>query len=220
MFFGDDSDHVDAFLGDLVEARASAPLSVEEKEANKALLLDTFGSDDGTLQFSALEVLMSVEDCFLLKFKAKSRITSVDFMHIWAHYDENGDGEIHQAELHGLLRDLLLTGAKRDGAIVTPASVQEYSEVIMTMFDADHDGSISVGELSKILAVEKNYLRHLQGRTSLTKEQFAKVWNHYDREKTGTITGPSLQAFTWDEIRHEVDRVETVSGWPNRVERG
>ena len=52
------------------------------------LLLASFASPDGSFELGALSVLMSVEECFLFKFKKKSKISSVELMDIWQHYDE------------------------------------------------------------------------------------------------------------------------------------
>ena len=136
-------------------------------------------------------------------------------MQIWQHYDEDGTGTIEKIELQGLLRDLLTAAAQSedgDGTTVTPTDVREYSEVLLDMFDGDHDGKISIGELSKILNTEKCYLEHLKGRSSLTKEQFNRVWKHYDRGGTGLISGAALRALAWDVIRGEgTEAVEVIT---------
>lgn len=206
---------VDALLNDLLRQRSAHPLSASELDEDKALLLDSFASADGSFELSALSVLMSVEDCFLLNFKKKNKVTSVELMQIWQHYDEDNDGTIEKIELQGLLRDLLTAAAQSDsgdGSVVTPTDVREYSEVLLDMFDGDHDGKISIGELSKILNAEKCYLDHLKGRSSLTKEQFNRVWKHYDRDATGLLSGPALRALSWDVIRGEGEEaVEVIS---------
>eukprot|EP00729_Bicosta_minor_P002405 gene2405-8195_t len=206
---------VDALLNDLLRQRSAHPLSAAELEDDKKLLLESFASPDGSFELSALSVLMSVEDCFLLKFKKKNKVTSIELMKIWQHYDEDNDGTIEQIELQGLLRDLLTAAATQSeggsGSVVSPTDVREYSEVLLDMFDTDHDGKISIGELSKILNTEKSYLEHLKGRSSLTKEQFNRVWKHYDRDGTGLISGPALRALAWDVIRGEgAEAVEVI----------
>jgi Ca2+-binding EF-hand superfamily protein len=231
--------NVDALLNDLLRARCTTPLSASELEEDKKLLLEEFASADGSFELSALSVLMSVEECFLFKFKKRSKISSVELMDIWMHYDENGDGSIEKFELEGLLRDLLTAanmphqekesgdgGGDGDGGggnagdgdgadvfdgssmpptVVTPTDVREYAEVLLDMFDTNHDGKISIGELSKILNTEKSYLEHLKGRSSLNKEQFNRVWKHYTKSSAGApvIAGSSLRALAWDEIRAE-----------------
>ena len=197
-----------------VHTHATLP-GAAELEDDKKLLLESFASPDGSFELSALSVLMSVEDCFLLKFKKKNKVTSIELMKIWQHYDEDNDGTIEQIELQGLLRDLLTAAATQSeggsGSVVSPTDVREYSEVLLDMFDTDHDGKISIGELSKILNTEKSYLEHLKGRSSLTKEQFNRVWKHYDRDGTGLISGPALRALAWDVIRGEgAEAVEVI----------
>ena len=41
------------------------------------------------------------KDCFLLNFKKKNKVTSVELMQIWQHYDEDNDGTIEKIELQG-----------------------------------------------------------------------------------------------------------------------
>ena len=62
--------------------------------------------------------------------------------------------------------------------------------------------------------VEKTYLDHLKGRTTLTTEQFRRLFNHYDKDRSGTIAGPELRAFAWDGLRSELkpgQGVETIT---------
>lgn len=127
-----------AFLDAMLTARAEHPLSPDELADGRAVVLEGFGSPDGALEIGSLQQLLSVEECFLMGFRSKSNITSVAFMRIFTHYDEDGDGTIAQAELQGLLRDLL-TRDRADAASATaelsassdvlPSEIAEYTEV-------------------------------------------------------------------------------------------
>lgn len=58
------------------------------------MLLESFGSADAALDMDALSALLSVEDCFLLQFKRRNKITSVEFIKIYGHYDEAEVGSL------------------------------------------------------------------------------------------------------------------------------
>lgn len=64
-----------------------------------------------------------------------------------------------------MLRDRAEGGVSRelsDTDSVSPAEVKEYAEVLLEIFDRDHDGTISLSELSKVLSTERSYLDHLK----------------------------------------------------------
>lgn len=133
-----EGDGVAAFLDMLLRARATHALSESELRDGRQVILDGFGTADGALEMASLQALLSVEECFLFNFRSKSNITSVDFMRIYMHYDEDGDGTIEHTELKALLRDLLTRDRVQADSVskslatspdVLPSEINDYTEV-------------------------------------------------------------------------------------------
>lgn len=70
-------------------------------------------------------------------------------------------------------------------------------DYILENYDRNQDGKIELGELSKILNVEDNFLARFQDG-DLTKEQFEEVFAHYDKDNKGFIEGAELIGFLRD----------------------
>lgn len=128
-----EGDAVALFLDALLQARSVTPLSKDELRDGRQVILDGFGTADGALEIGSMQQLLSVEECFLLDFRSKCRISSVDLMRVFTHYDEDSNGKIQQAELQGLLRDLLARDrADNDSSTtrsVLPSEITDYTEV-------------------------------------------------------------------------------------------
>lgn len=113
---------------------------------------------------------------FLAQLQSNSTYHIVDFVKIWYHYDANRNGLLERNELKAFLHDLLKI--KEDN--LTAKKLEEYVDYILENYDRNQDGKIELGELSKILNVEDNFLARFQDG-DLTKEQFEEVFAHYDK---------------------------------------
>uniref|UniRef100_A0A8C7QQY0 Secretagogin n=1 Tax=Oncorhynchus mykiss TaxID=8022 RepID=A0A8C7QQY0_ONCMY len=140
---------------------------------------------DGRLQIQELAVMILPQDeNFLLVFRREAPLdNSVDFMKIWRKYDADSSGYISAVELKVMLTPLLHT----DGN--------------MKIFDKNKDGRLDLNDLSRILALEENFMLQFKMDASSQedrKRDFDKIFNHYDVSNTGALEGPEVDGFVKD----------------------
>lgn len=72
----------------MLRARAKNDLSEHDLRDGRTVILDAFGTPEGALEMATLQQLLSVEECFLMKFRSRSNISSAAFMRIYMHVRE------------------------------------------------------------------------------------------------------------------------------------
>lgn len=193
-----DAGELNALLEDMVKASGleSSSNVLAEARAYYMGLLDE--NQDGKLDVNELAKLLVPEENFLLTFRLKEKLSSVDFMQIWRKYDTDKNGYIDKGELRNFLHDLLTRDSGEK--VVSVQSLQEYQENILQIYDKNKDGRLEISELVGLLPVEENFLAKFEG-IELSSEDFDEIFAHYDQDESGSIEGAELEGLMKDCIQ-------------------
>ncbi|XP_034256081.1 calbindin-32 isoform X3 [Thrips palmi] len=195
---------LDGFLREFVSSANATDVSPEAM--SDAMLLELKqcfmeaydDNQDGKIDIRELAQLLPMEENFLLLFRFDNPLdSSVEFMKIWREYDTDGSGYIEADELKNFLRDLLKEAKIND---VSEDKLIEYTDTMLQVFDANHDGRLQLSEMAKLLPVKENFLcrQIFKGATKLTKDDIERVFSLYDRDNNGTIENEELRGFLKD----------------------
>lgn len=195
---------LDGFLREFVSSANATDVSPEAM--SDAMLLELKqcfmeaydDNQDGKIDIRELAQLLPMEENFLLLFRFDNPLdSSVEFMKIWREYDTDGSGYIEADELKNFLRDLLKEAKIND---VSEDKLIEYTDTMLQVFDANHDGRLQLSEMAKLLPVKENFLcrQIFKGAAKLTKDDIERVFSLYDRDNNGTIENEELRGFLKD----------------------
>ncbi|PFX24943.1 calretinin-like [Stylophora pistillata] len=185
---------LDPFLLELFEARYHG-LAKDKVKEMRELILERYDKNyDGRLEIDELAQILPTEQNFLLQFHRESKISSVEFMKIWNHYDAYREGYLEKKHLRGFFKDLLTVNNPH----VSPQRIEELVNGALDSFDKNQDGEIELSEMAKLLPVEENFLSKFQIRENLSRSEFEKIWYHYDQDHNGSIGGAELDALIRD----------------------
>ncbi|XP_015792779.1 calbindin-32 [Tetranychus urticae] len=116
-------------------------------------------------------------------------LSANDFIKIWKHYDNDGNGHIEGQELDDFIVDLL-------ASIIPPNSIQNISKLFfenfkisfMKAYDDNGNGRLEVKELAQLVPLEENFSIIFDGSNHLKSSvYFMKLWKKYDADKSGSI---------------------------------
>jgi len=136
---------------------------------------------------------------FLDQFREDHQIHAVDFMRIFRQYDKDKSGYLDMKEMRGFLEDLLKSKGQDSGC----DTVKFYLDEIMKDADIDGDKKMELAELANLLPVEQNFLNKFPRRETRTKAELEAIFNHYDKDNSGTIQGTELEALLRDMFTQE-----------------
>ncbi|XP_071479788.1 calbindin-32-like isoform X2 [Diadema antillarum] len=170
---------------------------------------------DGRIEMRELAELLQPEENFLVLFRSQQPRSSVEFMEIWRKFDADNSGYIEAGELRNFIKTLIIQG-KESGDIpaenmVTPEKLEEYTQTILKLFDANNDGKLELTEMAKLLPTKENFLKQFEGslwprkkgHRTITRAEFERIFSYYDKDNNGTIEGDELQGFLKDMCEHE-----------------
>ncbi|CAI9715677.1 calbindin-32-like isoform X3 [Octopus vulgaris] len=129
------------------------------------------------------------------------KITANQFMDVWNHYDQNGNGYIEGTELEDFLRELVTSVLKTDDGneAVSETAFNDAKELFMDAFDVNLDGKIDISELTELLPVEENFLLLFRRDHPLDSSvEFMQTWKAFDCDHSGYIEADELKKF----LRH------------------
>jgi len=136
---------------------------------------------------------------FLDQFREDHEIHAVDFMRIFRAYDKDKSGYLDMKEMRGFLQDLLKSkGVESDGD-----TIDYYLDSIMRDADIDEDKKMELAELANVLPIEQNFLQKFPRRDNRTKAELNAIFDHYDKDNSGTIAGSELEALLRDMFTQE-----------------
>jgi len=133
-----------------------------------------------------------------------AKLSAVQFMQVWEHYDEDGNGYIEGMELDGFLREFV-SSVCPDGsttAQVSDKELKELKESFMEAYDDNKDGKIEIRELAQLLPMEENFLLLFRFDNPLDSSvEFMKIWAQYDTDHSGFIEADELKHFLKDILK-------------------
>lgn len=118
-------------------------------------------------------------------------ISASQFLDIFHHYDNDGNGYIEGKELQNFIKELQ-QARKQAGLELTDqmrAFVEEYEK--------NADGKIDIVELVQILPTEENFLLFFRQQLKSCTE-FMEAWRTYDADHSGYIESDELKNFLRD----------------------
>ncbi|RDD43054.1 Calretinin [Trichoplax sp. H2] len=143
---------------------------------------------------------------FVTQFRGKTKLTSVEFMHIWRQYDQDHNGYIESQELQQFLKDLIKEGINKE-VNDNDKEFKRYKNDLLEFCDSNNDGRIEMEELALVLPVEENFLRQFRRSSELSASDFMKVWHHYDADNSGYLEEDEMKGLVRDVLRRGKDSV-------------
>ncbi|XP_023319585.1 calbindin-32 [Eurytemora carolleeae] len=149
------------------------------------------------------------ESNFLRQFRDSdsreiSKLSAAQFIQVWEHYDEDGNGYIEGEELDGFLKEFI-TSVNPDGSInsqVSDKDLAELKESFMEAYDDNKDGKIEIRELAQLLPMEENFLLLFRFDNPLDSSvEFMKIWSQYDTDHSGFLEADELKNFLRDILK-------------------
>ncbi|XP_052060841.1 calbindin-32-like isoform X3 [Mytilus californianus] len=139
-----------------------------------------------------------------LKTREFKQITAAQFMDVWNHYDDDGNGYIEGKELDGFLVELVTSINKEDVGpeVLSPTALEDAKQLVLNAFDENSDGRIDIAELAQILPTEETFLLLFRRDNPLESSvEFMKVWKEYDKDRSGYIEADELKTFLYDLLK-------------------
>ncbi|XP_070798243.1 calbindin [Pituophis catenifer annectens] len=186
-----DGNELQGFIQELQQARQKAGLGLTPEMKT---FVDHFSNcSDGKIGIVELAQILPTEENFLLFFRCQQLKSSEDFMQTWRKYDSDHSGYIDAEELKNFLKDLLQKANKQ----IDDSKLSEYTDIMLKMFDENHDGKLELTEMARLLPVQENFLLKFQGIKMCGKE-FNKVFDTFDSDRNGYIDEQELDALLKD----------------------
>lgn len=129
------------------------------------------------------------------------KLSAAQFMEVWEHYDEDGNGYIEGTELDGFLREFVSSVNNTDCGpeVVSDAMLAELKQCFLEAYDDNQDGKIEIRELAQLLPMEENFLLLFRFDNPLDSSvEFMKLWHQYDTDNSGYIEADELKNFLRD----------------------
>ncbi|XP_042196156.1 calbindin 2a isoform X2 [Callorhinchus milii] len=176
------------FIRELQRVRRGAKVEIHVKE-----FMEKYDKNaDGRIEMAELAQILPTDENFLLCFRQCVH-SSGEFMETWRKYDTDRSGYIEANELKSFLLDLLQKANRH----YDDKKLQEYTQTILRMFDANGDGKLGLSEMARLLPVQENFLLKFQGM-KLSTEEFNAIFAFYDKDGNGYIDKNELDALLKD----------------------
>lgn len=195
------------FLREFLISEAAEKLPENELEKLKKGFMEAFDTNkDNKIDIQELAQILPMDENFLLIFRQNNPLeSSIEFMKVWKKFDKDKSGYIESGELKDFLTQFLAEAKPKHA--VTPEKLEEYTKIILQLFDSNKDGKLQLSEMSRLLPVRENYLCKpvFKNAGKLTPEDIDKIFKVYDKDGNGTIENEELQGFLKDllECVHE-----------------
>ncbi|GAA6064890.1 calbindin [Tachysurus ichikawai] len=118
-------------------------------------------------------------------------ISASQFLDIFHHYDNDGNGYIEGKELQNFIKELQ-QARKQAGLELT-----EQMRAFVEEYEKNADGKIDIIELVQILPTEENFLLFFRQQLRSCTE-FMEAWRNYDADHSGYIEADELKNFLRD----------------------
>lgn len=181
--------------------------TVTEKvlEQFKEAFLDAYDTNsDGRISIRELADLLPVEENFMFIFQNEKLVENAnDFIDIWKAIDTDKSGFIEAKEISEfLIKMFSAKGNTTTKVVPSPAKIEEYTKILLAMYDDNGDGKLQLSEMIQLLPSNENeQLKNLiKDKTPVTDEINTQIFTSYDYSKDGVIDGPELNDFVKDAI--------------------
>merc|ERR1719431_1297455 len=140
-----------------------------------------------------------------------NKLSAVQFMEVWDHYDNDENGFIEGEELDGFLREFVSSVNPEEDVEVTEDTLGELKACFMEAYDDNNDGKIEIRELAQLLPMEENFLLLFRFDNPLESSvEFMKLWYQYDTDGSGYIEADELKNFLRD-LLSEAHKAQEVT---------
>ncbi|KAF7256617.1 hypothetical protein EG68_06638 [Paragonimus skrjabini miyazakii] len=145
-------------------------------------------------------------DNYLAQFKdhrskKMKMFTAAQFVEVWNHYDQDGNGFIEGTELDNFLREFVTSVFSEElgNETISQEELDLMKKEFMDTFDENADNRIELMEMAKILPTEENFLLLFHRDNPLESSiEFMRIWKRFDKDKSGFIEADELKDF----LRH------------------
>ncbi|XP_023242422.1 calbindin-32-like isoform X2 [Centruroides sculpturatus] len=180
--------------------------------ARSARALPSTGQIKGEVEWCVDDVMAGCSRYggnFLKRFREKGsydlkNLTATQFIEVWSHYDNDGNGFIEGKELDNFLKEFVsaVTGADAAPQPMTDEVMSEVKKCFMDTYDVNGDGKIEIQELAQLLPLEESFLLLFRFDNPLESSvEFMKIWREYDTDGSGYIEADELKNFLQDLLR-------------------
>ncbi|XP_029115628.1 calbindin [Scleropages formosus] len=121
-------------------------------------------------------------------------ISASQFLDIFNHYDNDGNGYIEGKELQNFIKELQ-QARKQAGLELT-----DQMKAFVAEYEKNTEGKIGIVELVQILPTEENFLLFFRQQLKSCAE-FMQAWRNYDADHSGYIEADELKNFLRDLLR-------------------
>ncbi|CAM4702968.1 unnamed protein product [Leuciscus chuanchicus] len=118
-------------------------------------------------------------------------ISASQFLDIFHHYDNDGNGYIEGKELQNFIKEL--QQARKQAGLELTDKMKAFIE----KYEQNADGKIGIIELVQILPTEENFLLFFRQQLKSCAE-FMEAWRNYDADHSGYIEADELKNFLKD----------------------
>ncbi|XP_051999557.1 calbindin-like isoform X2 [Xyrauchen texanus] len=116
-------------------------------------------------------------------------ISASQFLDIFHHYDNDGNGYIEGKELQNFIKEL--QQARKQAGLELTDKMKAFVE----KYEQNADGKIGITELVQILPTEENFLLFFRQQLKSCAE-FMEAWRNYDADHSGYIEADELKGVT------------------------
>uniref|UniRef100_A0A3B4ECA4 Calbindin n=1 Tax=Pygocentrus nattereri TaxID=42514 RepID=A0A3B4ECA4_PYGNA len=122
-------------------------------------------------------------------------ISASQFLDIFHHYDNDGNGYIEGKELQNFIKEL--QQARKQAGLVSSYELTDQMRAFVEEYEKNADGKIDIIELVQILPTEENFLLFFRQQLKSCTE-FMEAWRNYDADHSGYIEADELKNFLRD----------------------
>lgn len=197
---------VDNFLWDLFNSAligngTGKKLSSKDFVHVKSVFMSEFDENkDGKISLDEILGILSPEESFYASFRTEfaDQLSGHNYMKVWKKYDRDLSGYLERNEIKNFLQDLSQESGKKLGE----QRLEQYTQQCVDLFDANNDGKLSMGELSRMLPHSENFVQLTLDKAfamhRLKQSDVDTLLDRYDKDNNGTIEGQELTSLVRD----------------------
>ncbi|KAL3308636.1 hypothetical protein Ciccas_012827 [Cichlidogyrus casuarinus] len=138
-------------------------------------------------------------DNFLATFRDKETkqfrtVECAEFLKLWQHYDQDGNGYLENEELDKFLEELVSSITETGKSeCLSKAALELLKENLLEAYDEDEDGRIDLHEMAKILPMKDELLAIFDPLNKIKSSiEFIHIWRRFDQDNNGFLEGQEV----------------------------